>query len=215
MKRIVLFLAMFVSLAASPKAVVFDFNGVMMQEPSREVLYPFLHETLQLSRAEFERVYEDILSGQTDMDFWRSLAKEKEIKLSIDWGKHFHAIMKNSFINRDMYFLVDHLKQKQIQVVMFSNMNKDVAKRFEEMGLFKPFDLRIFSYEIGASKPNPQAFKILLEQLNLSAKDIVFIDDNRENIEAGQALGIDAIQFQSSSQIQQEIEKRLVLQSRS
>ena len=205
MKKIILFLLIFSSLAAAPKAIVFDFNGVMAQEPDREMIYPFLHETLHLSKDEFDRVYQVILSGRFDKDYWRSLAKEKKVQLSASWGNDFRIIMKNSLMKPQMYALVDRLKEKQIRVVLFSNMEKDIASRFQELGFFEPFDLCVFAYETGVSKPDPKAYRILLNKLDLDAQDIIFIDDDPENIKAAQALGIKSIIFQSPGQLQQEL----------
>ncbi len=204
MKKIILFLLIFSSLAAAPKAIVFDLNGVMVQEPDREMIYPFLHETLHLcSKTEFDRVYQVILSGRFDKDFWRSLAKEKKVQLSASWGNDFRTIMKNSLMKPQMYALVNRLKEKQIQVVLFSNMEKDIASRFQELGFFEPFDLCVFAYETGVSKPDPEAYRILLKKLDLDAQDIIFIDDDPENIKASQALGIKSIIFQSPSQLEE------------
>lgn len=212
MKKIIIFLFMISSLVASPKAIVFDFNGVITKEPfNKEMIYPFLHETVHLSRDEFERVCEEILTGRTDQDYWRSLTKEKGVTLDNNWGKRFKAIMTDAFVRPEMFDLINRIKQKQIQVVLFSNMDKDPAKRFREAGLFEPFDLHIFAYEIGSSKPDPKAYQILLKQLDLLPQDVIFIDDQIENIEAAAALGIDAIHFQSPNQLQEELQKKIDL----
>ena len=165
MKKIIFLLLIVSSLIASPRAIVFDFNGVMTREPNRETIYPFLHETLHLSKAEFEKVYEALLSGKTDREFWRSLAKEKGVHLPDTWGKNFRAIMRDSFANPEMFALVDRLKQKQLPLILFSNMDAIPARHFREMGLFEPFDRHIFAFEIGAAKPDPKAYQILLQEL--------------------------------------------------
>jgi putative hydrolase of the HAD superfamily len=209
MKKIVFLLLMASYLMAYPKAIVFDFDGVMARQPSRETIYPFLKETLLLSKVEFEGMYEAIISGRTDAAFWRSIAKEKNVQLSIAWGNEFKALVKNSMANPEMFALVDRLKQKPIPVVLFSNMDLASAQIIREMGLFASFDQCFFADEIGVAKPDPKSYQILLKQLDLSAQDVVFIDDSPDNIQAAQELGIDAILFQSASQLQQELQKRL------
>ena len=66
----------------------------------------------------------------------------------------------------------------------------------------------LLSYEIGVKKPNPEAFKILLQKLQLSASFVIFIDDRIENVEAAKNQGIDAILFVNPSQLKDELEKR-------
>jgi hypothetical protein len=110
MKKIIFFLLTITSLAAAPKAIVFDFNGVMTYEvPDQETIYSFLNQTLHLSRDEFERVYEAMMAGRIDPDFWRSLAKEKKATLTQNWKNRFEIIMKNAFARPEMFALVNQL----------------------------------------------------------------------------------------------------------
>lgn len=57
-KTLVLFAALLIavsSLIARPQAVVFDFGGVLVGEPDREVIYQYIRSSLQLSNKEFEK----------------------------------------------------------------------------------------------------------------------------------------------------------------
>ena len=210
MKKILFFLFAISSVMAQP-ALVFDFDGVMTREPDKEQIYSYLRDSLHLSRSEFEEIYPIILSGQSGKEFWLALADRKKVQIIPGWGDRFKTLMKNSFVNSEMFDLVDRLKNQNVTVVLFSNMNKNQAMRFQEMGLFTSFEKRIFAYEIQTSKPDPKAYQMLLRRLGLSASDIVFIDDHPENVEMAKKMGIDAILFQSAHQIHQELENRSIL----
>lgn len=216
MKKIFLSLMTATSLIAAQQAIVFDFGGVMTGEPNREAVVHFLCESLQLSEVEFEKANlekrQAAKNGKTDEEFWLSFSKQKEIPLSPNWSKDFKSALKHAIgVNPEMYALVDELKKKQIPIALLSNIDMRLSKLIREFGLYEPFDPCLLSCEIGIEKPDPRAYKTLLEKLELPAKDIVFIDDRLENIEKAKELGIDAILFESPLQIRKELRNRKLL----
>ncbi|MCF2520518.1 HAD family phosphatase [Dyadobacter sp. CY351] len=58
------------------------------------------------------------------------------------------------------------------------------------------FETVFLSYEMGLMKPDPQIYQKVLEQAGLKAEETLFLDDNRDNIEAASLLGIDTIHVQ-------------------
>ncbi len=62
----------------------------------------------------------------------------------------------------------------------------------EEMGVLDYFSVYFASHEIGLLKPHPAIFTHLLDQLGHAPDRILFLDDNRLNVEAAQAAGIRA-----------------------
>ncbi|MCF2492462.1 HAD family hydrolase [Dyadobacter chenhuakuii] len=58
------------------------------------------------------------------------------------------------------------------------------------------FETVFLSYEMGLMKPDPRIYQKVLEQAGLKAEETLFLDDNRDNIEAASLLGIDTIHVQ-------------------
>ncbi|HQY90379.1 HAD family phosphatase [Caldilinea sp.] len=54
----------------------------------------------------------------------------------------------------------------------------------------KQFELVIMSNEVGLLKPNPDIFELALELLNLSAGQVLYIDDSAENVATAHQLGM-------------------------
>ncbi|MCE7064003.1 HAD family phosphatase [Dyadobacter sp. CY326] len=63
------------------------------------------------------------------------------------------------------------------------------------------FEKVFLSYEMGLMKPDPQIYLSVLEQAGLAAEETLFLDDNRDNIEAAAKLGIDTIHVQKPTTI--------------
>jgi putative hydrolase of the HAD superfamily len=55
----------------------------------------------------------------------------------------------------------------------------------------------VISAEVGVAKPDPKIYHIALEQLQVQAKEAVFVDDVLENIEACEQVGMRGIHFKS------------------
>ena len=54
-------------------------------------------------------------------------------------------------------------------------------------------------------KPFVDFYKILFERYGVNPKDAIFIDDNLRNVEAGRALGLMSIHFQSAEELEKEL----------
>lgn len=64
--------------------------------------------------------------------------------------------------------------------------------------LFDLFDGIVISAEVKANKPHPTIYRILLDRYALKPQDCWFIDDQQENIDAAQKLGINAVRHTST-----------------
>jgi len=57
------------------------------------------------------------------------------------------------------------------------------------------FDGMIFSCEVGVAKPDAEIYYLACERLGIVPTEALFIDDDRKNVEAAAALGMQALQF--------------------
>ena len=63
------------------------------------------------------------------------------------------------------------------------------------------FDVIVFSSEVGVCKPDPKIFHYTIEQLGVTASEILFIDDRERNVVGANALGIHAIDYKNRNQV--------------
>jgi glucose-1-phosphatase len=67
---------------------------------------------------------------------------------------------------------------------------------------FRFFPVRVYSFRVGASKPNPISYRQALQACKVGAEEAVYIDDVAAYTEAAQRLGMTGIVFQSPEQLQ-------------
>jgi len=70
---------------------------------------------------------------------------------------------------------------------------------------FRFFPTRIYSYRVGASKPDPLIYREALAACKVLAEEAVYIDDVAGYAEAAQRLGLTGIVFKSPEQLQSDL----------
>jgi FMN phosphatase YigB (HAD superfamily) len=89
-----------------------------------------------------------------------------------------------------MIALQAELRRRGFKTYIFSNTN-DLA--IEHVGrnfpFFKNFDGYIYSYEIGAMKPDAKIYAAMEKLCGRKGADIIYLDDRVENVQGGSARG--------------------------
>lgn len=209
-----LFLFIFVSafsLHAEIRVVVFDFGGVVAKA-DREPVVNFYRETLHLSENELRlllhRLQTTLASGGTEEGFWCDYAQSKNIELSDDWFIRLHDVYHSSISPiPGTLDVVKDLQRLGYQTAMLSDIKEHQAKIVRELGYYEYFQPVLLSYQIGVEKPDPQAFKILIDTLSMNPEEIIFVDDKADNVQAARAAGIHSITFQNAELLKQELKQ--------
>jgi glucose-1-phosphatase len=82
------------------------------------------------------------------------------------------------------------LRRRGIPTYIFSNTNDLAVEHIRRnFPFFRDFDGYIFSYEVGAMKPEPKIYEALEKLAGRHGADILYIDDRPENVAAGAARG--------------------------
>lgn len=82
------------------------------------------------------------------------------------------------------------LRAKGIPTYIFSNTNDLAIEHIRRtFPFFSNFDGYIFSYEVGAMKPDAKIYAALEQLTGKRGAEIVYLDDRAENIAAGAARG--------------------------
>jgi epoxide hydrolase-like predicted phosphatase len=71
--------------------------------------------------------------------------------------------------------------------------------------IFPLFDTVTLSYQVGVMKPAEAIYRDALAKLDLPPDACVYIDDLKENVEAGARLGMRAIHYRSPEQLNDEL----------
>ncbi len=97
---------------------------------------------------------------------------------------------------------------KNYRLALLSNTDPiHMSNEEARFPFFRFFPMRIYSYRVGASKPNPVIYRKALQACKVRAEEAVYIDDVAAYAEAAQGLGMSGIVFQSPAQLQSDLRK--------
>ena len=85
--------------------------------------------------------------------------------------------------------------------IHFNHYNRYFAATFGYRGLADLFEKAYFSHEMGVRKPDPEIYRRVLEDSMLRPEETLFVDDNRENVEAAEKLGIRGYHLQEGTEL--------------
>ena len=98
------------------------------------------------------------------------------------------------------------LAQKH-KLFLLSNTDSIHIERFQHKAgisfyrdFYQCFEKVYFSYELGMRKPEAAIFEFIIKEHNLLPKNTLFIDDNLENIESAEKLGLQVWHLQKGEE---------------
>ncbi|HEY2329505.1 MAG TPA: HAD-IA family hydrolase [Verrucomicrobiae bacterium] len=126
-----------------------------------------------------------------------------------EFGGHFAQIFSEM---PGTIALHAELRRRGFKTFIFSNTNDLAIEHVRrDFPFFAKFDGYIFSYEVGALKPQPEIYLAMEKLCGRGGADLIYIDDRAENIAAGAARGWRAIRHESTEKTRAALVKSGVL----
>ncbi len=95
---------------------------------------------------------------------------------------------------------------KKYRLALLSNTDSiHMTEEEARFPFFRFFPIRIYSFRVGASKPDPVIYREALKACRVRAEEAVYIDDIAAYAEAAQRLGMTGIVFRSPQQLQSDL----------
>jgi len=112
--------------------------------------------------------------------------------------------------------IIKQLKELGYELHILSNISKLAYTSFKEKfpEIFNLFDIEQISFWDGdqiIEKPQLEYFKRYIEKYNPKNKKIIFIDDQKININAAEKVGIIGIRFKNAGQLKKALHKLKVI----
>lgn len=192
------------------KNVIFDIGAVLVDWNPR-----YYYRTVMDDEAQIEKFLTEVCHFEWNhtLDLGRPwddaraelMAKFPEYETMIDAYWHNWLEMFSGPIHESVDILMD-IKRRGYPVYALSNWNNvKFPIAMQEFPFLRLFDGRIVSGEVKLAKPDPRIYQLLLDTYNLNPRESLFIDDRLDNVESARALGIEAVQFISPRQLEQDL----------
>ena len=186
--------------------VIVDFDHSRAAQELLKVTPLSLKEAMAvLSDDELVSEYETgRLSSQ---EHYRKVCRRLQMEVSIEkfrelWGSMFlpEPLLSESFL-QDL--------KKRYRLMLLSNTN-EIHFDFviQNYPILRMIEERLLSYQAGCMKPQTRIFELAIKKAGVAPENIFFTDDRPENIEAAQRSGIQALLFQSETQLKRDMASR-------
>ncbi len=193
------------------KWVIFDLGGIVVPE-SKDLIDKSIAEYLNISVSQFLELTEEYMNQVTIGDVtllrvYTILIERLKISVSPESVLEKHLSRFKEVSTRqdlDILHMIELLKANY-NVGCLTNTEIEIVNVNKTTGLFRYFQKVYLSTEIGLRKPNMDIYYFMLADINCSPQEVVFIDDKPENVESARRIGINAIQFETSKQLQKEL----------
>ncbi len=178
-------------------AIVFDIGGVLIELDGLPSIAKLLdsdlsHDVLYSRWMSAPSVIAHETGKITPEAFSHAVVQEMDFPLSPSaFMENFVSWIVDVFPNAIQ--LVKDLSE-HYTVAALSNTSPPHWERVVETGLAQHFDHLFLSHEIGHLKPHPPSFQAVLDQLDCLASEVIFFDDNLENVHAAIDFGFYAHQ---------------------
>ncbi len=174
------------------RALILDMYGVIMKDPEGGFV-PFVNQTFpELSR---EDIY--VHWNKADVGELSSLDLFSNLGYQGDLSKLEKEYLDTIEINEDFYEFATMIKQHYHLALLSNDSSEWSAYLRDKFKISEYFDVVTVSGDVKMKKPDERIFQLTIEKLGHSAADCIYVDDRRLNLEAAQALGMDAILFNS------------------
>jgi len=196
----------------SIRAVIFDY-GMVISLPQDPKVIEYIagragvekgifETTLWSLRKEYDR---GTISGR---DYYKQILSSLSVSLddkTIDELLELDLLSWKN-INPETVSLMEDVKKAGYVLGILSNMPHDfLAWARKNIPVFSMTQISLFSCEVNLIKPEEAIYKKLISLSGLKAEELVFFDDNPENVKSAVSMGIKAFLWKDAENARREL----------
>jgi len=192
------------------KALIFDFGGVLVRTEDYRPRHAW-DERLGLPAGSVERAvhHSDLwvqaqLGRITDTTYWQGVAELLYMRQG-DVEQLRRDYFSGDRLNHRLVDFIGELRAQGYAVALLSNESLQLNERLRELGISDLFDPIVISAQIGVMKPDPTAYRVVLQELHVAPREAIFIDDMLANVRGAQAVGLHALLFRPETNLREEL----------
>ena len=193
------------------KLILFDLGGVIVRIPE-EKYFKYLSKINRassfLAETIINRSVGPLESGRMSLSkFQAEMSREFGVPSNrIGWLSFFK---KHAELDKNMINLVKGLKSNY-RVAFLSNVDKWRYDYMMEHILDRVaylFDYKFASFKLHTAKPSPLIYEKVLGAVRLKPYEVLFIDNNLENVIGARSVGMPALQFSNIKNLRLDLKR--------
>jgi putative hydrolase of the HAD superfamily len=196
------------------KAVILDYGEVLCYPPTADEMKRMAN-LFGVEPGPFRKLWDinRLLYDRGDLSpksYWDSVAKSAGMQLTPEHVEQLRQwdVEMWAHDNPTMVQWLRQLRSSGTKTGLLSNMPHDmIAHVREQFGWLDQFDHLTFSADISLIKPDVAIYEHSLRGVGVAASDALFVDDKEHNVQGAQAVGMQAIRFESVEQLSEDLRR--------
>jgi HAD superfamily hydrolase (TIGR01509 family) len=194
------------------KAITFDQDGVYFVNGKSNFVKNIV--AMGVSEAEAKRVFLDSdemkklykIGKWSDEEFWQWAIKEWKLDKTV---KNMTTLLIAGYeVDERVVEVVKRVRADGFKTLICTdNFPARIDGLQQRFGFLDNFDVKVFSFEIGATKSSPEIYKELIKRANVLPEEIVFADDEEKKLMCAKELGINTFVYENFYQFLGELKK--------
>lgn len=188
------------------RVIGFDCGGVLLTNSwdTEEISKKFGFPSRELWRKAWENAKPLKRGWISEEDFLTKVLDDHVSSI----GKVKREIRRQMYIlHPENFDLIRKLKEKYELALMNNECREWNYYRMRRFKLEELFDHIFSSCDMGVAKPDEGYYREVLRRLRVEPRNLLFVDDTKENVRSAERLGIRSIRFESPSQLKGELAK--------
>lgn len=185
------------------KTIIFDFYGVFQPDPYVNWL---TKNDLQRTGV-FDMLAKQLDHGEIDRDVFLDKLGEA-VNRPVSYEEIFGKVPPE--LSKEVITIAQELKAKY-SVGLLSNASRHLRQRLIDEEIITLFDEIVISSEVGVAKPQTEIYTIMLDTLQTTPEQTLYIDDNVTFVETGKRLGIKSLLFTTSTDLRNTLQQMNIL----
>jgi epoxide hydrolase-like predicted phosphatase len=197
------------------KAVIFDQGGVIASEDwnvNREHVFTKLVKLIGADEEKAQKLFDfyyydrGLVYGRGNEDeFFSELVKlSPNVVSSAEAKKLYYTLF---YLHEDVFRFARRLSKKHALYMLSNDVKPWFDYKARKFSFRRVFSKLFCSADIGMKKPEPRIYEYVIKKIGLPPQEILFIDNQENNVEAAQSAGINTILFVSLGQMKKDLAK--------
>ncbi len=201
------------------KAIIFDIGGVLelgeyATQPKRGHRELSVHEYVSTKLGISLDHYFDSIDSAYARSMEGKISKKrllyilsKNFKVSSRKIEKLYlkAYKKNFKHNKKLYNFAFKLREQGYQIAILSDQWHLSKLALMPKKMTSKFDVVVVSCDVGVRKPDQKIYRMVLKQLRVKAKEVLFIDNREWNLIPAKKIGMKTILFKNNEQLFKEL----------
>lgn len=198
---------------STTRAVLFDLGGVVLGSPfpaitryERDLGAPAGSITRAIFEGGDEGAFQRLERGEFGVDTFATLFREQcaPSGLDVDGAALVRVITGGMQVRQEV---LEAIRRIRAQGLLAAALTNNWIDEPATTAMAAHFDLFLESCRLGMRKPEPRIYELVCERLELSPREIVYLDDIGSNLKPAREMGMRTILVREPARALRELEE--------